>query len=277
LGLDGKKLKGGIIMMDPSLVNAGMKLREENHLSISRALVAPGDASLLPRAFVENSLLPEWEGTISLTYVVPSIGASFLENQLIISSAGGSREPIDNGYENFMYVIAGKADAVFDGAKQALDAEGYFWLPPGTAFEIKNPYGQDARILWVRKKYQPTKFYKVPEPIVSSLNSVPAVQKIAEIEQQCLPFETNLGFDMAMNMLSFKPGVTFPRVETHDFEHGGYFLDGRGNFWINGRNFEIHEEDFCYMAPYTPHYVVAYGPGTLRYLLYKNVNRDYSL
>ena len=97
----------------------------------------------------------------------------------------------------------------------------------------------------------------------------------AEIEQRLLPFEANQGFDLAMNILSFKPGVTFGRTEYHVFEHGAFFLNGRGTFWINGHNYEVHIDDFVYFYPYVPHWVGAFGPDTLTYILFKDVNRDY--
>ena len=263
--------------MDISMVNAGMRLDEENHLSVSRAVISPKDTNLIPKSFILESFLPEWKDTKVLFYAIPSIGAQFLECQLIIANGGGTRELINNGYENFLYVIDGSVEATIAGKKHSMEKEGYCWLPPEAEFSFMNKHDEEAKLLWVRKKYEGTKFFSVPDLVVSSVLDIPPVQNIAEIEQQCLPFEKNFGFDMAMNMLTFNPGVTFPKVETHPFEHGGYFLNGRGNFWINGRNYEVHEDDFCYMAPFTPHYVAAYGPGPLRYLLYKNVNRDYIL
>ena len=36
-------------------------------------------------------------------------------------------------------------------------------------------------------------------------------------------------------------------------------------------------EDFVYINAFCPHYVTTYGPGEMRYLLYKDLSRDYSL
>ncbi len=257
--------------------NPGMKLVEGNHLSITRASVNPFSANLLPKAFVLDSFLPEWDGTKAYIFATPAIGAQFLEYKLVIKQNGGSKERIVNGYENFMYVIRGNAEVIISGQTYKMEKEGYFWLPPMVDFEVKNKCEEDLEILWVKKRYEETKFYSVPDMIVSSVLDIEPIHSPAEEEQQCLPFEKNFGFDMAMNMLTFNPGVTFPFTETHVFEHGGYFLDGRGNFWINGVNYEVHEDDFCYMAPFAPHYVVSYGPEPLRYLLYKNVNREFTL
>jgi (S)-ureidoglycine aminohydrolase len=257
--------------------NPNMKLDESNHLSLTRATVKPGSANLLPKTFTLDSLLPEWANTKAYIYAAPLMGADFIEVKLDIEKDGGSRERIENPYENFLYVIRGEAEVNISGTKHNMEKEGYCWLPPGVDFEIQNRKDANAEVLWLRKRYQETKFFPVPDMIISSVLNIEPIHSIAEEEQQCLPFEKNPGFDMAMNMLTFFPGVTFPFTETHVFEHGGYFLDGRGNFWINGENYEVHEDDFCYMAPFAPHYVVAYGPEPLRYLLYKPVNRDFSL
>ena len=198
--------------MDASMVNAGMKLVENNHLSIARASLAPNDAILLPKAFMLDSILPEFKDTKVHYYAAPCMGAKFLECKLLIEKDGGSKEAIVNGYENFMYVISGEVEVLISGKKHTLEAEGYFWLPPMVDFEICNKKDEIANVLWVRKRYEETKFYSVPDPIVSSVLDIPPVQNIAEIEQQCLPFEKNFGFDMAMNMLTFAPGVTFPFV-----------------------------------------------------------------
>ncbi len=263
--------------VDISLVNANMKLVENNHLSISRARITPRDTHMVPKAFMLDSILPEFKDTKVHYYTMPAMGARFLECQLYIEKDGGSRETIVNEYENFLYIIDGAVEMTISGKKHNMETEGYCWLPPSVDFDICNKKDGVARVLWVRKRYEETKFFKIPDMIVSSVLDVPAVQNIAEVEQQCIPFEKEFGFDMAMNMLTFNPGVSFPCVESHVFEHGGYFLNGRGNFWINGQNYECHEDDFCYMAPFTPHYVVAYGPKPMRYLLYKNVNRDFEL
>ncbi len=259
------------------IVNENMKPKEDNLLSLTRAYVNPGEAMILPRAFMEINVLPFLKNTEVIIYSLAEIGAAFLEYQLFVHEGGKTKIPIDNGLENFFYVIEGDAEFLIDGKKHRLEAEGYVWLPPGVEFEFENKKAKTARLLWLRKEYVETSFYSVPDPVISSVLDIEKVQQIAEIEQQLVPFERNLGFDIAMNMLTFEPGVTFPRTEAHSFEHGGYFLNGRGIFWINGKYHEVHEDDFGYFAPFVPHFVMANGPTSLRYLLYKNVNRDYPL
>lgn len=259
-------------------VNRGMRIDESNQLAVARAFLQPGVACLMPRAFILSSRFPEWKNTEVLQYTIPgNMGASFLECQLLVGKDGGTIRAIDNGYENYMYVIGGQVSLRISGARHNLETEGYFWLPPHVDFEVVNTHEQVARILWVRKKYIPTKFHPVPAPIISSVLDVVGVQSESDYEQQCIPSNVNFGFDMAMNMLTFYPGVTFPCIETHICGHGNYFVSGRGQIWINGNYYDVYDDDFCFVAPYTPHSATCYGPEPMRYLLYKNINREFEL
>ena len=80
--------------MDLSMKNPGMKLIEGNHLSITRATVAPFSANLLPKAFVLDSFFPEWENTKVYVDATREIGAKWIECDLAIGREGGSKERI---------------------------------------------------------------------------------------------------------------------------------------------------------------------------------------
>lgn len=257
------------------IINENMKPHEDNLLGMCRAIVKPYEVMLMPRAFMEESILPFMKNTDAIIYSIPWLGSNFVEYQLILKPEGTTVEAVDNGLENFFYLIDGEMELKADSKRFNLEKEGYAWLPPGVAFEIANKKSENTHILWLRRHYKEAKGFSMPNMIVSSVLDVAGVQNAAEFEQDLLPFQTNLGFDMAMNMLSFAPGVTFPRAESHAFEHGGFFLNGRGVFWINGTYYEVHVGDFAYFAPFVPHFVSSNGPETLRYLLYKDVNRDY--
>ena len=86
-----------------------------------------------------------------------------------------------------------------------------------------------------------------------------------------------MGFDMAMNMCTYYAGVTMPRTETHICEHLNYLVTGRGFIWINGKVYEIYENDAWFVAPYTPHTATGLAPVGIRYLLYKNINREFNV
>lgn len=265
--------------MDLSNFNPNMRMYEGNHLGIARARVAPHVAALMPDAFILFDMLPSWENATIKNYATRDMHADFTQAKLYIQPGGRTREPIDNGCENFMFVLEGSIRLSFGSEENILTQEGYFWLPPHIPFAIANAGQEQALVLWIKKVYEPTDLFAMPKPLVSSLQAVPEVinpAAPAEVKQACLP-DVDMGFDMAVNMLTYHPGVSFPRVEIHAFAHGAYFVSGRGGLWLNGVHYEIHQDDFCFMAPFAPHYAVAYGPAPMRYLLYKNANRDYTL
>jgi len=83
-------------------------------------------------------------------------------------------------------------------------------------------------------------------------------------------------FDMGINIQIFDPGVYFTFVESHIMEHGLYMLYGRGIYWLNQEYMEVQQDDFIYMAPFCPQFFYATGWDISAYLLYKDVNRDYT-
>ncbi|MDR3295905.1 MAG: cupin domain-containing protein [Clostridiales Family XIII bacterium] len=257
-------------------VNENMRLEEGNHLGLCRAIHEPNSFCLLPKAFSVSGPLPEWQGVKAYFLATPALGASFIECKLSIAAGGGTKEPLRLPCENYMYVLDGSVELVIAGKKHILEPKGFFWAPPSAEFSVKNRGADEATLLWVRKKYKPTKFEPVPDILVSSVSDIPAVQTNAERIQECLP-ESNLGYDMAINIMTFDPGVSFPCTEIHVFEHGEYFLNGRGHLWVNGRYLEVTQDDFCYIAAFAPHFVVAYGPEPLSYMLFKDLSRDYEL
>jgi (S)-ureidoglycine aminohydrolase len=95
------------------------------------------------------------------------------------------------------------------------------------------------------------------------------------LEKHLTPYE-QLGFDMGINLQIFDPGVYFSFVEAHVMEHGLYMLAGRGLYWLNHDLIEVQKDDFIYMAPFCPQFFYATGWDQSAYLLYKDVNRDYT-
>ena len=53
-------------------------------------------------------------------------------------------------------------------------------------------------------------------------------------------------------------------------------VEGRGIYYLNRDFIEVQKDDFIYMAPYCPQFFYATGWETGRYLVYKDVNRDYA-
>jgi (S)-ureidoglycine aminohydrolase len=81
---------------------------------------------------------------------------------------------------------------------------------------------------------------------------------------------------MGINLQVFDPGSYFSFVESHVMEHGLYMLYGQGIYWLNKDYMEVQKDDFIYMAPYCPQFFYSTGWNKSAYLLYKDVNRDYT-
>jgi (S)-ureidoglycine aminohydrolase len=87
----------------------------------------------------------------------------------------------------------------------------------------------------------------------------------------------DLQYDMAMNIFSFDPGHCLPYVETHVMEHGLYFLQGKGVYFLDGEWMETQNDDFIWMGAYCPQSFYATGNEPAKYIYYKNVNREIPL
>ena len=90
--------------------------------------------------------------------------------------------------------------------------------------------------------------------------------------QTLIPDE--LPYDMAMNIFTFSTGHSLPVVETHVMEHGLWFLQGKGLYYLDDTWMEVEQDDFIWMGPYVPQSFYATGPVASKYLYYKNVNRE---
>jgi (S)-ureidoglycine aminohydrolase len=84
-------------------------------------------------------------------------------------------------------------------------------------------------------------------------------------------------YDLAMNIFTFEVGHSLPVVETHVMEHGLYFLQGKGLYFLDDHWMEVETTDFIWMGPFCPQSFYATGPVPSRYLYYKNVNREIAL
>ena len=233
--------------------------------------------AFLPPEGVLKSRLPNFEATVVRFLAAPVLGASFSQFVLEIEPGGGTAWPIaEVGIQHFYYVLAG---SVFVGLETNNPSEltigGYAYIPPGVAFTLRNHGTQVARIVGLRKRYEPTGLPQ-PEPIVAHRSAVPVTNHTGldgRGFQFLLPYG-DMRFDFEMNLMHFKPGANFPDVETHIMEHGLYMLEGQGLYFLGSEWHEIWTDDFIWMGGYCPQQFYPTGFNDALYLLYKNVNRD---
>ncbi|MCK5932971.1 MAG: (S)-ureidoglycine aminohydrolase [Fulvimarina manganoxydans] len=232
--------------------------------------------AIMPPEGIMDSYLPTLEKTIVRFQAAPALGARFAQAVLEISPGGGTIKPVSDDLERFFYVLGGTASLTVGGRTETLQPEGYAFLPPRTAYALRNETGDPIRVLEFKKPYQMVDDFSAPEPIVSHRSAVEKVNHNGtegRTWEHLLPYG-DMRFDIEFNILSFAPGAYFPDVETHVNEHGLVMLEGQGMYLLGEDWHEVWQDDFIWMGPYCPQLFYPTGWGPSAYLLYKDVNRD---
>lgn len=250
-------------------------LTEANIASSCRSFNKPGEYMLLPRSNRVEHCLPIFEGVDVQVLASPVLGAKFVQHELLVQPNGGTKAPVTEQLEHFMYVLEGQVTFELEGKKHQLVDGGFCWLPPQATFQLNNLGEETARLTWIQRKYEKIDGVAIPDPIVANEKDVKAYPVDTYMEKHLTPYE-EIGFDLGINLQIFDPGVYFSFVESHVIEHGLYMLYGQGLYWLNGDYMEVKKDDFIYMAPYCPQFFYPTGHDQSAYLLYKDVNRDYT-
>jgi (S)-ureidoglycine aminohydrolase len=240
-----------------------------------RCINKPGSYMIFPRANRVEHHLPGFEGVLAQVLSTPQHGAKFVEHELLVEPNGHTTDHRSEELEKFYFVLEGQIQFDLDGKKQKLVQGSFAWLPPNAAYAFANDSDTLSRLVWIRRRYDQVAEIAVPTPIVAHESDVRADPTDTYMEQHLTPYE-QLGFDMGINLQVFDPGVYFSFVEAHVMEHGLYMLSGRGLYWLNHDLIEVQKDDFIYMAPFCPQFFYATGWDKSAYLLYKDVNRDYT-
>jgi (S)-ureidoglycine aminohydrolase len=205
------------------------------------------------------------------------MGACFVQYLLRMTAGAAARQPADGRIETFFYVLTGEAMLEIDNREAApLRAGGFALVPPNAGFHLR--VHQPGEMLMLRKRYEPAPDIKLFEPLVGNQAEVPAPPWMDNPHarlQTLIPDQ--LAYDLAMNIFTFDPGFGLPYVETHVMEHGLYFLEGKGIYYLDGDWLEVEATDFLWLGPYCPQSFYAAGPTPAKYIYYKNVNREIEL
>jgi (S)-ureidoglycine aminohydrolase len=206
--------------------------------------------------------------------MTPRLGARFTQYELDMQPGGRMEKLVDDEFEHFIYVQRGGLTIDIGAEKKVLEEGGFAFLPDDMAYRFENPYDGQSRVLWTKQRFQPLENLR-PEPIFSHEADVQYIVEDTYLEQHLIPYDDNMAYDMAFNRLWFEAGVTFGFVETHIMEHGLYLLEGWGIYYLNNEYVEMQADDYLYMYPFVPQSFAATGWTEGRYLLNKDVNRDY--
>ena len=228
--------------------------------------------ALMPLEGFPVSRLPGWPDAQVKVLASPALGAEFVEYLIDLPARKSGSFAADPHIETFFFV--------FNGTGRALDRNlvpgGFGLIPPGAAIEIT---ASDAlSVLVLRKRYESAPGVELFKPLFGQESQISKQiwgDNPHSLLQTLLPDDPT--YDLAMNIFTFDPGFGLPIVETHVMEHGLYFLQGKGLYFLDDRWMEVEAHDFLWMGPYCPQSFYATGPTPSRYLYYKNVNREISI
>ena len=233
--------------------------------------------ALMPLEGYPVSRLPGWAGAEVKVLASPAIGAQFAQYLADVPAGVQGGFPVPPQVETFHYVLSGTGRFTDGAAVQRPLKPGSFGLtPPGCRAEFTA--AEPLRVLLLRKRYEPAAGIEV---FSGSYGEEPEVPRQVwgdsphSLLQTLIPDE--LPFDLAMNIFTFDTGFGLPIIETHVMEHGLYFLQGKGLYYLDQEWMEVEKDDFIWMGPFCPQSFYATGPEPARYIYYKNVNRDVTI
>jgi len=240
-----------------------------------RCINKPGSYMIFPRSNRVEHHIPGFEGVLAQVLSTPQHGAKFVEHELLVETNGHTTGHRSEELEQFFFILEGQVRFDLDGKAHKLVQGSFAWLPPNAVYAFTSDSDTLSRLVWIRRRYEKVEGIGVPDPIVAHESDVHADPTDTYMEQHLTPYE-QMGFDMGINLQVFDPGAYFSFVEAHVMEHGLYMLYGRGLYWLNHELIEVQKDDFIYMAPFCPQFFYATGWDKSAYLLYKDVNRDYT-
>jgi len=255
-------------------------MRPVEKLVHSRTRVCPNYA-LMPLEGFPTSRLPGWVDAQVKVLASPALGAHFVQYVIDIPKGGWGNFSSDPQIETFYFVISGMGICMYangqgQGAADELKPGSFGLIPPGFKCEFKA--AKPTTLIILRKRYESASGVELFQPVLGNEAQVAKdawADNPHSLLQTLIPDE--IQYDMAMNIFTFDPGFGLPVVETHVMEHGLYFMQGKGMYFLGDQWMEVEAHDFIWMGPYCPQSFYATGPTPSRYLYYKNVNRDIAI
>lgn len=214
-----------------SYLNGQTGYREE--LLSTRSVVKKDNWVLLePDGLVKN-VVPGYENCDVTILGTPAMGASFADYLVTVHENGRNTGIGGNGIESFLYVIEGEICVDNGDESVQLTAGGYIYSPADKPITFEKKDAKDATLYVYKRRYEVLDDYRSRTCIgnVNDMEWVPYEEMDNCHVKDLLP--KDLGFDMNMHILKFKPGASHGYIETHVQEHGMYFLSGKGMYRID--------------------------------------------
>jgi (S)-ureidoglycine aminohydrolase len=228
---------------------------------------------------IVTSYLPFWEDTRLWVIARPLTGFAETFSQYIVEVApgGGSERPeSDPNAEAGLFVVDGTVELTLQGIAHVMEPGGFAYLPPDSAWTLRNRAEESASFHWIRKAYQRVAGLDAPEPVFAQEREIqPVAMPDTDGAWATTRFvdPADLRHDMHVTIVTLRPGASIPFAETHVMEHGLYVLQGKAVYLLNQDWVEVEAGDFMWLRAFCPQACVAAGPEPFRYLLYKDVNR----
>jgi (S)-ureidoglycine aminohydrolase len=243
-------------------------MRAPHQLVHSRTRVRSRYA-LMPLEGFPVSRMPSFPNSDVRVLASPALGAKFVQYLIDMPAAATGHFAQDRDIETFYFVISGSGDA----SGHNLSPGSFALIPP--IMEVRVAAAEPMRLLVLRKRYEKTAGIEIYKPLYGQEADVKRdiwADNPHSLLQALIPDDFN--HDLAMNIFTFDPGFGLPVVETHVMEHGLFFLQGKGVYFLDDAWMEVEKDDFIWMGPYCPQSFCATGPTPSRYIYYKNVNRE---
>ncbi len=237
----------------------------------TRTSVQGNHALIAPDSHVVSAL-PGWSKTDAVILISPQMGARFCMF-FAVMQRGAKSAPAAEGMERFAYVLEGEIRIREGGKVHALKPGSYVFFPPDS--ELTIAAAMNSRLVLFEKPWCPSSSGEKPGFLCGHEKKCKAEPFLGDPDARLktlLPDDQ--GFDMAVNLFSFKPGTTLPFVETHVMEHGLLMVEGGGVYRLDDSWYPVQKSDVIWMAPYCPQWFVAAGKKPSAYLYYKDVQRD---
>jgi (S)-ureidoglycine aminohydrolase len=234
------------------------------HLGHTRSAYRPDHLLLTPDTFV-RAPLPGMRDATAIVHVSPAAGAAFTQFTALLEPDG---EFAPAAWQRFIYVLEG--NITIDG--RVLAKGGYAYFPAGHPSVVRAAVS--SRLAVIEKPYVSLAGVSAPGVLFgeeSAVHPQPLEGDDALEVRALLPSAP--AFDFAVNIMTYQPGASLPRVESHVMEHGLLMLEGGGIYRLGDNWYPVSEGDFIWMAPYCPQWFGSLGKTPAKYLIYKDWNR----
>ncbi|MCO1603608.1 (S)-ureidoglycine aminohydrolase [Desulfosporosinus nitroreducens] len=249
-----------------------------NDLLATRAIIKHGRYAVIPPEGRVNNVIPNLENCKVSIIASPELGTKFAFYTVDVQPGGGTTLPFqEEGIETFVFCINGQGTVQVEDQKFVLQDNGYVFAPASQAVSLTNQSEKVWRLLLYKQRYRKLEGYEA-RVVLGNLNDLP--NEVYDdmdnvLVRNLLP--ADLGFDVNFHTLTFHPGGSHPFVETHQQEHGLYFLEGDGVYLIDDKWLPVKEEDFIWFGPYVPQAFYCSSRKNACYIYTKDCNRDVKL